>query len=395
MTTYRKNQLLLDEMSLRHNVRALRALAGSPFCPMVKASAYGLGAVEVTRLLRSEGTRAVGVALIEEALELRASGDIGEIWHFGYFRDQWSAEAAVQAQLIPVIGSVESLELWCQAVEHIKPPSGSVILDLNTGMNRLGLEAGDETELRATAKLVSRLARALGQPIPTVLSSAMTHFIEGGDDRLSDHQVILFEAGVRSLEKWLQCPIHRTHTANSARLAASKKLSQKRETHAPRSSGARPGIALYGGLSLEELKLLELKPVVSWVSELAQVRRVKAHQSISYGATWAASRDSVIGVVACGYADGYRRGMRQAEVIVAETRVPVVGTICMDYFMIDLTDLSADAVAGLCVGAPVHLIGRSIQVNDLAQWSGTISYEILTGISNRVKRQWVRSGAML
>ena len=159
--------------------------------------------------------------------------------------------------------------------------------------------------------------------------------------------------------------------------------------------GLRPGIGLYGvPPGNNEHALIGLKPVMTLKSHVASLHRIKAGEKVSYGPTWTAKRDSVIGTLPFGYADGYRRGLsNKSQVLVRGKRVPQVGTVCMDYFMIDLTDVEASGPQ-IKIDEEVVLLGtqgaETITADELAGLCGTIAYEILTGVSDRVTRMYLR-----
>jgi alanine racemase len=158
--------------------------------------------------------------------------------------------------------------------------------------------------------------------------------------------------------------------------------------------GARPGIAVYGIEPSEKKELqLGLKPVLSWASQLVSVHHIKTGDVVSYNATWKAKRPSLIGVVPVGYADGYSRSLsNKGSILCRGRRVPIVGTVCMDYFMVDLTD-AEKADSEIQSGEPVVLIGEqkseSITAQEIADQRGTITYEVLTNISDRVPRMYL------
>ena len=152
-----------------------------------------------------------------------------------------------------------------------------------------------------------------------------------------------------------------------------------------RLDAIRPGLALFGALPSAEVMMPELEPALRLSTRIMSVRRIDAGVGVSYGGQWRAGRPSLIATVPIGYADGYPRHVRMAEVLVQGRRAPVVGAVCMDMLMIDVTD-----VANAAVGDEVTLLGgegqQRITVDQLAAWAGTVNYEILCGISKRVPR---------
>jgi alanine racemase len=153
----------------------------------------------------------------------------------------------------------------------------------------------------------------------------------------------------------------------------------------PAGFGARLGLSLYGYTSVETILSKKLKPVMQLCSKIAQLKMIQKGESVSYNATWVAQRDSVIAVVPMGYADGYRRALsNKGQVLVRGMLVSVVGTVCMDYFMIDVTDVHARQP--LTLGEDVELWGPHVDLKDLAKKIDTIPYELLTTLGSRVTR---------
>lgn len=384
----------IDLDHLKANARRLRGslTSGAFFCPMVKANAYGHGAIEVARALRAENVTHVGVALIEEGIALRQSGDKGEILVFGLF-DETSVETFLWNGLTPVLGS------WSQA-RALEKAAGAldgkikIHIEFNTGMNRLGFPVADAAKVRAWLDTQPRLQ----------LAGICTHFSRGEDlGRERGDSEPQFAAFSKALDAFagLKFDIHALNSGAVAAFAKSPALKERFEkTYGP--LGARPGIALYGVQGADDPSLaMELEPVLSFKTRVASKQHVRAGERVSYNGIWRAERDSVIGVLPVGYADGFSRGFSNRGVVLARgRRVPVVGVVCMDYVMVDLTDLEREtgpiAIAGetdSSLGAPTEivLIGKqgteSITASDLAQLLGTIAYEVLTNIGPRVARR--------
>lgn len=332
---------------------------------MVKANAYGHGAVEVSKALEAEGVEYVGVSLVEEGIELRKAGLKLNLLVFGTFNDLDSARAMIDYSLTPVVSGKSQLK----ALEQICGDKKLKIhVKFDTGMNRLGFSADQAASLRA------HIATFSGWQIEGVC----THLLRGEDGQLSGgysaNQVQVFEA---VLKEFVGLPVF-AHALNSSGVVS---LSPSNT-----GLGARPGIALYGGFD-------GFESVMTLKSEIVAVREVQAGEGVSYNATWSAKRKSLIGIVPAGYADGIARKLtNQFHVLVREQRVPVVGTVCMDYVMLDLTDLRDD-LKSLGEGEEVVFFGRQgraeIRALEWAQILDTISYEIFTRISSRVPRNYV------
>lgn len=392
---YRPTQVTVDLAQIRANYRTLRSLVSKNafFCPMVKANAYGHGDIEIGRALREEGASHLGVALIEEGIRLRNAGDKGEILFFGVSGLD-DAEAILSFQLTPVICTWDQLRSFEKVLVDRKSKQLKVHLEFNTGMNRLGFAPGYARELMDW----------LRQRPHFQLEGICTHLLKGDDassaNGESAQQIAKF---IEALKPFAGSGA-RAHVLNSA--AAAQTLATRPEWRDELARlgfadfGARPGISLYGMQPTDSAKL-DLKPALSWVSKIISVQSVKPGEAVSYNAAWRAKRDSIIGVIPAGYADGvWRHLSNRGSVLCRNRKVPIVGTVCMDYFMVDLTDVvsphspSEHLSVGAVVGEPVVLIGRQgeerITVEDIAREVGTISYEVFTRISERVPRVYSR-----
>lgn len=359
----------IDLGALRANYRALGAYAnGAAIMAVVKADAYGHGAVEVARALRAEGCEHFGVATVEEARELRASGVTDRVYLLaGYFADQVPEIVALDL-VAPIfdLSLVEPLERAASAAGRSAFP---VHLEIDTGSTRLGILPAD------LAHAVDRLRSAPSlevEGVGTLLANA-------GDPAspITDRQLATFGSALARLRAaGLELPMR--HVANSAAMVL------RADAH---FSLMRPGLALYGLPPVQAVRdQVELRPVMTLKTRVLQVKRVPAGSGVSYGHTFVAPRESVIGVLAVGYADGYRRGLQQGgEVLVRGRRAPIVGAVCMDLTMVDLTE-----VPGAGIGDEVILWGGAgeamISVNELARLAQTISYEMLCTVGRRVPR---------
>lgn len=367
----------LDRLARNFEILRDRIEPGAWICPMVKANAYGHGDAAVAARLRRAGASHLGVGLIEEGVHLRQSGDQGAILHFGLF-DAMGAQVLWEERLTPVISTIDGLEAWtrvCNQAAPVHQERRALHLKINTGMNRLGLSLRD----------VSRAAEIIAANKLLQLEGVATHFSEGEDagqvGGRTDQQLKKFISAIQEIRKFGLSGF-RLHVANSSGLRGfAGGVTSERVTW-----GARPGISLYGLENEMAAPLLGVKPVMQLVSRIIHIQDLSRGERVSYGGLWQASRDSRIGVIPCGYADGYRRSFTGASIVIdkLKVRVPVVGTVCMDYFMCDLTEVESARVGDL-----VTLFGDSPPVQELASRMGTISYEVLTGISERVPRLYV------
>lgn len=354
---------------------------------MVKANAYGHGDVEVALVLENEGVANMGVATVEEGIGLRRGGVRTAILVFGLFDDR-SAEETIRADLTPVVSTWEHID---HLSHHLTDQQNHPIhLKFNTGMNRLGFDISECPRLVDYFKAQSQMR----------IQGICTHFFRSEDAQdmkgFSQVQIQKF----LEVEKAFAEFDPEVHLSNSA----SHLLKARADASGPLTSrkglGGRPGLALYGvsplppgqgGFGAEGV--LGLLPVMEVKSALGIVRRVPKGESVSYGPRWIADRESWVGVVPLGYADGYPRLLsNKGSMVVSGHRVPVIGTVCMDYTMVDLTDVAlAHGIPQ--VGDDVIVIGgrdeARVTVWELAELCGTIPYEILTGFSQRLPRVFV------
>lgn len=368
---YRNSYAEINLKALEHNFNHLKSMVnGAGIVPMVKANAYGHGEIQVSRVVERLGARYLGVALIEEGIALREAGVQTPILFFGFF-DALGAEALIKYRLTPVLSSFDQIEkLKASLTESDHFP---VHIEFNTGMQRNGFEVAD----------AARLVDEFDLPAHLKLEGLCTHFISSEDFKSatgrSSQQIAEFQK-IRALFKSrIQSPLV-SHVSNSGGLLAG--LTSGYEAF-------RPGLSLYGvGVGSDSA----FQPVLTLKSQIAHVRKISPGATVSYGGLWRAGKESSIAVVPLGYADGFPRGLSQkASVLVNGVKCPIRGAVCMDYFMIDVTELDESRAA--TVGDEVILIGKqkgaAIFVEELAAHLGTISYEVLTGIQERVPRVYI------
>lgn len=348
--------------NLRHNINFVKSRIGAKtfICPMIKADGYGHGDVIIGRELERVGVSGVGVISIEEAIHLRQSQLKLPILVFDAFDSQFAREV-IEYNLTPVVSTYAQIEALKPFVQ--KPLK--IHLKFNTGMNRLGFSPNEAEEL----------FDKLGKEFE--VQGICTHFINGEDADLKDgfsaqqlHSFAKAEAVFKKVN-----PI--VHYLNSAAMLVTQK----------QNIGCRPGISIYGISPLSKPRQHDLKPVMSIHSRIELIQKVKRGEVVSYGPHWKAKRDSIVGVIPIGYADGYFRGLtNKGEMIYKGKKVSVCGVVCMDYCMVDLTDVNE----ALRVGDPITVVGEeqgvAITMCDLAEKLNTIPYEILTRIGKRLTR---------
>ena len=346
----------VDLGALVRNARALRARAGVPLLPMVKADAYGLGAVAVSRALLADQPWGFGVATVPEGVELREAGIRGRIVVFtpllmSELRDAQAAE------LTPTLGDRAAIAAWQKSGKPWQ-------LAIDTGMQRAGVPYERTSEL-------NELVRAAPP------EGAFTHYHSPErDDGSMDEQDRRFADALRTLAVRPAL----THTDNSAAI-----VRRKGQPHAL----VRPGVFLYGVGSGRDV--LAPFPVVQLRARVLEVRDVAAGSTVSYGGTWRAPGERRVATVAVGYADGYRRSLSSAgQAVINGRAVPVIGLVTMDMTLLDVTTVSCQP------GDIATLIGRDQQVmltvEEVAQRGGVSPYELLTGLRQRLPRVY-RNGS--
>lgn len=359
----------VDLEALRWNFQQVRKKVGPAvkILSVVKANAYGHGACEVAKTLESEGSDAFGVATLEEGIGLRKGGIQSPILIMaGVYPEH--LDELVQNNLTSAVCELEMLRRL-ESLARSRGLSVNFHLKVDTGMGRLGLLA---SELDSWLPEMGKL-KALK------LEGVFSHFseTEGVERNYTQSQLELFQQVLRRLRAAGYNP-PLIHMAKSAGVIAFP------SSH---FTMVRPGLMLYGiHPSPEMVSQVTLKPVLSWKTRILQLKRLPKSSSVSYGQTFVTGRESLIATLPLGYADGYNRLLsNRGVVLVRGKRAPVVGKVCMDLTMVDVTD-----IPGAQQGDEVVLLGKqgegSISADETALWADTISYEVLTSISARVPR---------
>jgi alanine racemase len=369
----RPTAALIELDALTHNFReAIRLAGGRKILAVVKAQAYGHGAVRVSRHLLGLGADTLGVALIEEGRELREAGIDAPILIMGALVPE-QAVALAAWRLTPVVYSLTVARAVSDAARKLKVRV-PVHVKIDTGMGRIGMAP------EAAAGFIAELQALEG----ITVQGLMTHFADADlrDKQFASVQMDRFETLLKELSaRGIAVPLR--HAANSAAL-----LDYQRAHF----TMVRPGLMLYGYNPLEgdTAADADLRPVLSLVTRIAFLKKVPAGIPISYGRTYITKRESLIATLPIGYADGYSRSLsNRGEALVRGVRAPVAGRVCMDMCMLDVTD-----VPGVSEGDEVVLIGNRenerITADDIAAKTGTIAYEVLCGISSRVPRVYLQ-----
>lgn len=359
----------VDLAALRWNFRQVRKKVGRhvKILSVVKANAYGHGACEAAKILTASGSDGFGVATLEEGIELR-KGKIKSpvIILAGAYPEQ--LDQLLLNRLTPVICELAGLRRL-EALARRRGISLNFHLKVDTGMGRIGFLASQiDSWLPQLAKL-----KALK------LEGVFSHFSDAEDvgGSYTQRQLEIFCRVVQRLRS-AGYPPALIHLANSAAVITFPSA---------HFNMVRPGLMLYGVYpSPEMVDEVALKPVLSWKTRILQLKRLSKGSSISYGQTFVTRRESLIATLPVGYADGYPRLLsNRGVVLVRGKRAPIVGRVCMDLTMVDVTD-----IRGVRQGDEVILLGKqgrdTISADEMALWAETISYEILTSISARVPR---------
>jgi len=369
----------VDLGAVRDNYRLLRGLV-APHVRMlaiVKADAYGHGAVAVARTLEAEGVDWLGVALAEEGIELRVAGIRRPILVMGLLPAD-EIGAAMEYDLTATVDCAATAEeLDRRSAEFAAGRAAhrgrrlAVHLKIDTGMNRLGIRAEE-------AASASEAIRRMGH---LDLEGAYTHFAcaDCEDDGASAEQLVRFKAALAAMRAAGTLPPV-IHAANSSALIVLP------QAH---FDMVRSGLAVYGITPCPAAARVPLRPALALRSAIVHLKPVRRGEGAGYGHRWRAARDSLLGLIPIGYADGYPRALsEEGQVRIAGRLAPIAGTISMDAALVDLTDVGAATV-----GMPVALIeadpASPISAARVAALCRTIPYEILSGLGKRIPRVYV------
>ena len=363
----------IDLSNLEHNYRALRAMLpqGCRFLGVVKADAYGHGAVPVARRLETLGAEYLAVACLDEALELRQAGITTPILILGYTPVE-RADSLLGNGITQTVYDVD----MARALSDAAAAAGKTLkihVQAHTGMSRLGWLCGEEDQSAA----VEAIAQVCALP-GLEAEGIYTHFANADGDE--DYTMLQFTRFLDLLEALKDKGI----TFAIRHCAASAAALKFPCTHLDM---VRPGIALYGHYpdpSCEGLDGPGLRPVMTLKTRVASVKTVPAGTTVSYGCTHVLDRETRLAALTIGYADGLPRLCSdKLEVLIGGQRAPVVGRICMDMCMADVTGLD------VAPGDEVEVFGEHLPIEDVAALAGTIQYELLCAVSPRVHRAYL------
>lgn len=369
MPSSRPTLVKINLQALRQNLQTVRRRAGAErmIFAVIKANAYGHGAVEIGKFLQEEGVGHFGVATAEEGAELRRAGILGSITVLGGLSPE-QFDVVVEQDLTPVLYNTEWAETFSRKASRCNRTI-PVQIKVDTGMGRLGFNAGEAPEK------IAAIAALPGLKVQGVFSHFA--FADLDNPECTRTQLASFSR-IKETVRTEGISIPFWHLSNSgAVLALPSALFNM----------VRPGIMLYGIPPSETFPLQgPLAPVLSWETRIIHLKEVPAGTPLSYDHTYVTSRKSRIATLPVGYADGYSRQFsNRAEVLLHGRSAPVVGRVTMDMTLADVTGIDKAAL-----GDRVTLLGENggekITAWDLARWGGSIAYEILCGIRNRVPR---------
>lgn len=361
----------VDLEALRRNYHRICKYTKSEVMAIVKANAYGHGAIEVVQALKEEGVHRFGVAILEEALQIREVFPDLSVMVIGPTMPE-QAKIIVENRIIPEVFRLEQAEAFSS--EALKIGTTAVLhIKIDTGMGRIGFR---EDALENILK-IAKLPNIVIEGIYTHLATA-----DETDQNFVREQLRKFDELYENLEaEGIRIPIR--HVANSAGIMQLTDLSYEL---------CRPGIVLYGQSPLMHVEgAEEFEPVMSLKANIVHLKEIAAGESVGYGRTFIAQAPTLVATLPIGYADGLRRSLsNNGEVIVKGKYAPIIGRICMDQTMVDVT-----GVEGVKIGDEVTIIGtegnKSITAKQMADHADTISYEILCGLSQRVPREYINT----
>ncbi|MCT2193622.1 alanine racemase [Paenibacillus sp. p3-SID1389] len=372
-TGYRETWAEVSLDAIAHNTGLFRKqiAEGCRLMAVVKANGYGHGAVQAAQAAIHAGADCLGVALVDEALQLRAAGISQPILVLGY-TPPFGVEAAVRQGITLTVDTQEVLQETIACAKK-QGCAARIHLKVDTGMSRIGL---------STTRAVIELAELAAAAAPfVILEGVFTHFADadGPDPAYTLEQFARFQACLDALEAHgLHVPIK--HCCNSA---ATMRFPQMH------LDLVRIGIALYGLYPSAQLRLPEypLQQAMQLKTKIASLRRIKPGQTVGYGRTYRAAEERLIATVPIGYADGLSRTIsNRGFALVRGQRAPIIGRVCMDQTMLDVTDIES-----VQAGEEVILFGgtgeaASISIDEVADWIGTINYEVVCQLGVRVPR---------
>lgn len=368
-------EINLDAIAYNINQIQKNILKDTEIMAVVKADAYGHGAIEVTRILIENQVQRLAVAILDEGKQLRKEGFEVPILILGYTPIE-QAKEIVLYDLIQTVFTYEMAKAISDAAMR-QNKQAKIHIKIDTGMGRVGFKINEES-----FKLIKEISK-----LPNInIEGIFTHFSSADEEDISftELQFNRFNTFTDQIQKeGINIPIK--HCSNSAAFMDHQKLHMDL---------IRPGIILYGLYPSEEVdkEMIHIKPAMSLKSQVVFVKEVDENVPISYGRKYITSRKTKIATIPVGYADGYSRRLSSVgRVLINGMYAPIIGNICMDQFMVDITDIPE-----VKIGSEVVLIGKqghhSITTEEIARKIGTINYEIVCMVGKRIPRVYIENG---
>lgn len=381
MNRYTRVRAVIDLDAILYNMNSMHQNISedTKIMAVIKADGYGHGAAEVAECIEHlDYLAGYAVATVEEGLILRNHGIKKPILILGYaFPDQY--DELIAADMRPTVFTREMAQELSQAAGEMGVDC-PIHFAVDTGMSRIGYQVTEEA-----ADEMAQIAR-----LPHIMVEGIfTHFARAdeADKTSAEEQLALFEKMISMLEeRGIEIPIK--HCSNSAGIVELKEANMDM---------VRAGITLYGLWPSEEVRrdIIDLKPALSLITHVAYVKDLEAGRAISYGGTYVTKRPSRIATIPVGYADGYARGLsNKGAVLIHGKRAPICGRVCMDQFMVDVTDIPE-----VKMGDEVILIGsageETITMEEVGELSGRFNYEFVCNLGKRIPRVFRRNGKII
>ena len=371
----------IDLDALAYNMKNIKSLAGDKeVIAVVKADCYGHGAIDTAPILLENGASRLAVAVLAEGIELRKSGITAPIMILGY-TPEYLGEELITYDIEQTVYSLEYAKYLSKFAISLNTKA-KVHIALDTGMGRIGF-LPNENSLKEVAEICS---------LPGLdVIGIFTHF-STADEKNKDYTIEQFDKYIKFIQELsnLNINIPLKHVANSGAIMDMPETFKDLDA-------VRAGIIIYGYYPSDEVnkESLPLKPALTIKARVSHVKEMNENMYISYGRTFKTKRKSLIATIPLGYADGFSRLlMPKAKVIINGKFVPIVGRICMDQFMIDVTD-----VGNVKVGDEVIILGQfenlKLNANDYAKMLGTINYEILCMFKHRIPRVYIKNNQII
>jgi Alr-MurF fusion protein len=359
-----KTFLEIDLKAIKHNLKVYKSnlLSSTKILVMVKSNAYGAGAEEMAKLYEEIGINYLGVAYVDEGVDLRKKGVKLPILVMN--AEENGFNDCIEYELEPSIYSFEQLDEFIKALINIGKTSYPIHLKINTGMNRLGFE------LNETGKVIETIK---AQP-EVKIKSIFSHLADADNIESSEftkQQIKQFEKAIYQICSQINYPIEK-HLLNSEASAEYKDY---------QFDMVRLGIGVYGFASHPKIKK-QLIPALKWKSSISQIKNISTGDSVGYSRSFIASQKMTIAIIPVGYADGFRRSLSNGKggVYINDLFCPVIGKVCMDMIIVDITTLTCK------VGDSVEIIGYNQTMEEFSKKMETIPYEVMTNFSKRVHR---------